>query len=333
MNARKPILVAGSLCALAAAGQTLPIAEAAPVASRVFTNPVLPAGADPWVIRHGDDYFYCGSARGSIFVGKSASLREIGANRKKVFTPPPGTAYSRELWAPELHFLDNRWFVYFAADDGNNEKHRMWVLRSKTGDAQGQYELMGRLDTGDRWAIDGSVFEWNDKRYFIWSGWQGTENVAQNIYIAPMANPWTLGGKRVLISKPELPWELNGRPLINEGPTALRHGDRLFIVYSASGSWTDDYCLGRLDFLGGDPLRAKNWTKHPQAVFARTETVFGPGHASFVNDGKRDWIVYHAARRAGSGWERDVRMQPFEWNADGTPDFGAPLSPGVLLSE
>lgn len=328
----------GSLCAShlvstsSAEAQTRPqVASRSFCAPRTFTNPILVSGNDPWVLRHKGYYYYCGSSGGQIFVGKSRDLTGIGSYTKAAFIPPPNLPYSRDMWAPEIHFFDGKWFIYFAADDGKNENHRMYVLRSKTDDAQSEYEVMGPLDTGNRWAIDGNVFQWNKKFYFTWSGWEGTENTAQNLYIAPMSNPWTISGPRVLISRPELPWELNGKPFINEGPTALIHKKRLFIVYSASGSWSDDYCLGRLDFTGGDVLSPQNWQKFPQAVFARTNQVFGPGHASFVNDGHRDWIVYHSARQKGSGWTRVVRTQPFTWNPDGTPYFGAPLPSGVPL--
>ena len=305
-----------------------------------FTNPILHAGADPWVTKHGGHYYYCGSDAGSaVFVGKSDTLQTIGAQTKVVWTPPKDGPYSKEIWAPELHFVGGKWFIYVAADDGKNENHLMYVLRAKTDDPQGEYEMMGALKTGvdtqngheNRWAIDGTVLELNGKLYFIWSGWEGKENVAQHLYIAPMSNPWTISGPRVLISKAELPWELNGKPLINEGPQVLQRNGKTFVIYSASGSWTDDYNLGQLTLVGTDPLNPAHWKKHPEAVFAKTKEVFGPGHASFVSDGARDWIIYHAAKFSGAGWNRNVRMQPFTWNADGTPNFGAPLAPNVPI--
>jgi GH43 family beta-xylosidase len=320
--------------------QTRPVTQApasrpfeSPFASakRSFTNPILPRGTDPWVIRHGAWYYYCGARGGGVFVGKSSSLQTIGLNMKTVWRPEKDRPYSHEIWAPELHFLNGKWYIYVAADDGRNENHRMYVLQAAGSDPQGAYGLVSLLNTDDRWAIDGTVLQWKGRLYFIWSGWEGTANVAQNLYIAPMDKPWRIKGTRVLISKPEFPWESNGRPLVNEGPEVLRHGSKTFIIYSASGSWTDDYCLGQLNLTGDDPLNPRNWLKCPQPVFSRTKDVFGPGHASFVNDGPRDWIVYHAAKYSGAGWNRDVRMQPFTWNRDGTPDFGAPISPGMPI--
>ena len=320
-------------------GLALLATVAAPAAERTFTNPICARGADPWVVRHRDAYYYCRSAGGKIWVSRAERLQEIGREPgAAVWTPPPNTPYSQELWAPELHRLDGRWYIYVAADDGNNPNHRMYVLEGDPEDPQKPFAFKGKIsDPSDRWAIDGTVLVLSgNRKYFIWSGWEGDRNVAQHLYIAPMSNPWTISGDRACISKPELPWELNGRPLINEGPEVLRNArGRVFLIYSASGSWTDDYCLGQLTLAGADPLQPAAWVKHRDAVFARTADVFGPGHASFVKspDGKEDWIVYHAARRKGGGWDRDVRIQKFGWNADGSPNFGTPVSPGVVLPE
>ena len=79
-----------------------------------------------------------------------------------------------------------------------------------------------------------------------------------------------------MISRPEFDWEKrgstpeNGLPTINEGPEALYGEDATYIVYSASGSWCDDYCLGMLKYKGGDPLRADSWLKYDRPVFGQT---------------------------------------------------------------
>jgi GH43 family beta-xylosidase len=280
-----------------------------------------------------------GRGRGSrdgVWVTAATNLEDIGTGPdKRVWTPEPGTSHSKEVWAPELHFLDGKWYIYVAADNGDNDNHRMWVLEGTSLDPQQPFVLKGIIaPPKNGWAIDGTVLEMpGGKLYFIWSGWRGTVNDAQNLYIAPMSNPWTISGHaRFCISRPEYPWEKNGLP-INEGPETLWHGTHLFIIYSASGFWTDDYCLGELVWNGGDVLDPKSWVKKPQPVFSRTATVFGPGHCSFVPspDGTEDWIVYHAHVNRRSSNARDVRIQRFTWNKDGSPDFGSPVSPGVPL--
>jgi GH43 family beta-xylosidase len=301
-----------------------------------FTNPVVERGADPWVIRYQTNYYLCQSYSNAVWINRAARLEDIGKdNWIQAWRPVAGTSYSKEVWAPELRLLRGKWYIYVAADDGNNSHHRMYVLEHESTNPQGDYVLKGKIAAPtDRWAIDGTVLEMPDKKlYFIWSGWDGTNDVAQNLYIAPMSNPWTISGERVCISRPEFDWEQREHPRINEGPETLWHNGELFIVYSASGSWAENYCLGQLKWNGGDVLNPHSWAKKPEPVFSGTENVFSPGHCSFVKspDGKEDWIVYHAQVSQGSGWNRNVRIQPFTWNADGSPNFGNPVPPNRPL--
>lgn len=318
-----PVLLSGCGCLLLA-GEP-----------ETFTNPIAPSSADPWVIRRGGEYFYTKTTGGDIRVFRSTDLTTIDRpdNGRVVWRPEAGRPWSRNLWAPELHRLDDRWYIYFAADDGDNKNHRMYVLQAETDDPLGEYRWLGQLtDPTNRWAIDGTVVEWRDRRYFVWSGWEGTENVAQNLYIAELANPWTIAGERVLLARPTHPWERHGLP-INEGPQALVHGGRLHLIYSGSGFWTPHYCFGRLTLTGDNPLDPSHWTKHPEPVFRGTEQVQGVGHGSFTTDGAgRWWLFYHAHTAPGvRPVRRDLRLQPFAFDADGTPDFGSPVAPGVAL--
>lgn len=306
-----------------------------------FTNP-LGAGSDPWVVFFDGYYYYSGSDGGNkVVITKAEKLQDISsASKITVWTAPEDTVYSRQLWAPELHYLRGKWYIYVAADDGVNANHRMYVLEGSTQNPQDPFVLKGKISAPtDRWAIDGTVFSFNDDElYLVWSGWDDVRNVAQNLYIASMSDPWTISSERVLIAAPTYSWEKRvgeGGPLINEGPTVLKRGTELFIIYSASGSWTDDYCLGQLRYQGGSFLNKASWEKKATPVFSKTEFVFGPGHASFVTspDGTQDWIVYHAAKYSGSGWNRNIRIQPFTWHSDGSPNFGVPVNEGVPLEE
>lgn len=302
-----------------------------------FTNPIVDSGADPWVISWKDDYYYCRVVKGGkICISKTKRLQDIGTAAKvEVWSPLEGTAYSKGIWAPELHYLDGRWYIYFAADDGENANHRMYALEGNSRNPQGAYTFKGKIAAPtDRWAIDGTVLVLDDgSKYFVWSGWEGFENVQQNLYIAPMSNPWSIGGERVCISAPEYVWERVGTPYVNEGPQVLKRDGQIYIIYSASGSWTDDYCLGQLTYVGGDVMKKESWMKKTAPVFSKTPDVFGPGHACFVKspDGIEDWIVYHAAKHSGAGWNRNVRTQRFTWHADGSPSFGIPIPAGIPI--
>ncbi|MGO4547101.1 family 43 glycosylhydrolase [Paenibacillus sp. 2TAB23] len=306
-------------------------------AGTTFTNPIVPVSsgagsADPSIVFKDGYYYYVKSLNDtSLVVAKAKRLEDIGsAPRVTVYTPPAGTMYSKELWAPELQYINGKWYIYFAADDGNNANHRMYVLEGNSQDPQGSYTFKGKItDSTNKWAIDGAVLQAdNNSLYFLWSGWPGDVDGRQNIYIAPMSNPWTISGERVLISTPTESWELNGTPRINEGPEILKKDGKVFIVYSASGSWTDDYTLGMLTNTDGNFLTPASWKKSGP-LFTKMATTFGPGHNSFTKspDGSEDWIVYHATLKSGASWgNRSVRAQKFTWNPDGTPNFGTPAA-------
>jgi GH43 family beta-xylosidase len=296
------------------------------------THVLIADGEDPWVISHQGSYYYCTVDRPKrkILVSKFNSLKEMAtAPLIEVWTDAQIDApVYIEIWSPELQFLDGKWYIYFALYDGKVGQERMYVIGAISDNPQGQYVFKGKLiDNSDRWSIDGSVLGMSDgAKYFVWSGWDEFTNTSQNIYIAKMSNPWTIVSARSCISRPQYDWEKQGYPYVNEAPQPLVHNGKTFIIYSASGSWTDDYCLGQLTYLGGNPLEPTSWRKEPEPVFKKTDTIFGPGHCSFVKDTTgQDWIIYHAARSSGAGWARQVRAKQFRWKKDGSPDFGKPL--------
>ena len=177
--------------------------------------------------------------------------------------------------------------------------------------------------------LDPSLIQIKGRLYLLGSYINGI----QNLYIRPMANPYTPSGAKHLLSSPTLGWERQGGN-VNEGPEPLYHNGRTFVVYSASFCGPPDYKLGLLEFVGSDPLNPTHWHKHPTPVFQRNDKdrVYGPGHNGFFKspDGKEDWIVYHAVnnQRGSCDMSRSSRAQKFTWNADGLPNFGVPEPEG-----
>lgn len=302
------------------------------------THVLVSDGADPWVIRHAGHYYFCTrnelGDRRSILVARFDRLTDLAtAPLVEVWSGNgPHCPDYVEVWAPELQIIDGWPYIYATlymgnSDDGDGPKERIHCFEGMSHDPQGPYRYKSAIRaTTDRWAIDGSILRIEGILYFIWSGWDGHANHSQNLYIARMQDPWTLASDRVCLSRPEHDWEKVGYPFVNEGPQALQRDGRTFIVYSASGSWTDAYCLGQLTFQGGDPLVPSSWRKSPLPVFQSTETIVGVGHGCFVTgDDGQDWLIYHAARGRGAAWARQIRAKAFGWTQDGEPDFGHPL--------
>lgn len=318
-----------------------------PLAAEIFVNPIN-EGADPWVVRHEGRYLWCASeGNRGISVSISDRLDSFG-EKHVIWNAPENGSYSRQVWAPELHLLDGRWHIYFAASDGKNENHLTYVLRSETEDVLGDYQIHGPLATGEGpnrdepniWSIDLTVMEHDGKRYALWSGWNKPGSDQQFLYLAAMKSPLELEGPRVRVcANDDFLWERTEERKesrgLHEGPQILRRKSRTFVVFSCGASWLPTYKYGMLELTGDDPLKPDSWVKFPQPVFQSTAQTFGVGHGCFVKspDGSEDWHVYHAKKDREPGWNRAVFIQPFQFTVEGLPDFGQPVTAGVPLAK
>jgi GH43 family beta-xylosidase len=271
-----------------------------------------------------------------VEIWSSPNLLELGrsAQRQTVWRPPPNTHYSGGIWAPELHALDGRWYIYVAAEDPKhgNKSHRMYVLggpEANSDPSAGQWEFLGPIaGMPDHWAIDGTILPLNGKNYFIYSGWPfhnpNMSDLIQELFIIELAAPTRACSQAVSISQPVEPWERTENHGINEGPQALIHPDGRSwagIAYSCAGSWTKDYKVNTLRYNGGDPLHPSSWQKARYPLLQgrlRGGAPFGPGHGSFLNVGGDTVTIYHATDRPDDGWNnRKARIQRVMWTQDG----------------
>lgn len=277
-------------------------------------------GQDPWVIPYDGSLLLVQSARGDrrIVVKRFQDLERMDRNTETVIWTPSGPhGHDRQLWAPELHHIDGRWYVYFSASDGRSRNHRTYALGAD--DPFGPYDELGPVadPAHDVWAIDLTVFKNAGRLYAVWSGWEGADDgFPQNLYIAPMANPWTISGERRCLSRPQHGWEMTVAP-VNEGPEVIRHPatGRLFIVYSADASWTQAYKMGLLEWTGGgDVADPSSWQKLPRPFFT------GGGHGCVVDTSTGQHLVYHRKLSGDPGWaDREIRSAPLAWDAAGYP--------------
>lgn len=340
---RRRLLLNILLAMVVASGLTIVTGNTAQAQTETFTNPLNSSGPDPWMTYYEGDYYLMATPwNGPITMQKAPTIAGLkNAAAVPIYNDFPA-GRDQNVWAPEFHLLDGpngpRWYIYYSAGAGTIEDQRVHVAESAGTDPMGPYTYKGMIfGDNDWWGIDGSPVTIDGQLYFTWSGvpgqWTGDD---PRIYLVRLSDPWTVTGERTQISAPTLSWERQGTPM-NEGPVALQRDGRTFVIYSASSCHSPDYKLGQLELTGADPLNAAHWSKNPNPVFERDDAagVYGPGHNGFFTspDGTEDWIVYHANSSAsqGCGGTRNTRIQQFDWNADGTPNFGTPVSTSTVL--
>lgn len=306
-----------------------------PAGAAVWTNPLVLQRADPQVIREDGHYYFSATVPSydRIELRRADTLAGLGAAAPVVIwrMHEKGPA-SHHVWAPELHRIGGKWYVYFAAGRADDIwAIRMYVLECASADPlAGPWVERGQIRTRlDSFSLDATTFEHRGVRYLVWAQHDDAIGGNTNLYIARMDTPWSVTGPQVMISKPELDWETRGFR-VNEGPAVLIRNRRVWLTYSASA--TDaHYCLGLLSAdENADLLQPASWIKSSKPVLATDESarVFGPGHNSFTTlpDG-RDVLVYHARDYCDitgdplNNPDRATRASLVRWRADGTPIF------------
>ena len=309
-----------------------------------IVNPVVKQRADPYVFRATDGTYYLTATVPEYDRIELRSANSIGAlSRSKpvtIWRKHATDEMGAHIWAPELHRIYGKWYIYFAAGRADSVwKIRMYVLENASLDPmKGDWVEKGQIHTGvESFSLDATTFAYHGKRYLAWAQQDTSLKNNSSIFIAEMSNPWTIMGTPVRLSKPELPWETIGFR-VNEGPAVLVKGGHVFLTYSASA--TDaNYAMGMLTASDtSNLLDPHSWVKSQQPVFATSveNGVFGPGHNSFTVDTHgNDVLVYHARNYRDIKGDplndpnRHMRAQYIQWTADGMPVFGVPVRDGV----
>lgn len=267
---------------------------------------------------------------------------------KFIWSPRAGEM--KNIYAPEIHRIREKWYIYFEADNGETtDTHQLYVLENPASDPMtGEWTLHGPIVTTDEWnfGLHPTTFSHSGRQYLLWSGWpkRRAEAETQCIYIAEMENPWTLKSDRVMISSPEYEWERQwinpdgsrtAYPIyVNENPQAIisPDGGRIAVAYSASGIWTDYLTLGLLwADSRSNLLDSSSWHKMPEPLFRAPEEsgVFGTSNISVVKSEKGGKPVYLMAyeekykNEQGQTYNR-ILWKEIYWNDKGLPEFGKP---------
>jgi GH43 family beta-xylosidase len=314
----------------------------------MFKNPLSNENfSDPFITydeKTGYYYFLASCQCDTVTIYRSKRVGDILTNgeRKDIYHRLELGVWG-PFWAPEMYKVGNKWYIYTSCREENSENiwstKRLLILQSKTEDPFDGFEFGSKPDVSI-FAIDPSCGFINGKQYICYS--RVNEEGVQVLDIREMSDPVTFTNNVVEISCPSLPWEFAegyaGNNAINEGAFFLQKGSRLFIVYSANGCWSDDYCLGVLEHTGGEICDAKNWKKHEKPLFVKGNGVFGVGHASFFAspDKKEIWCTYHCLLQSNPEREEMVRhtcVQKIDFDKNDYPVMGEPVGINRLIKE
>lgn len=314
--------------------------------TEAFINPLIIQRADPFIYKHTDGYYYFTAsvpAYNLIEIRRAKTIAGLAhAAPRSIWLKHDEGEMSKLIWAPEIHFINNKWYIYFAAaatEDIVDDlfTHRMYCIECDAENPMNDENWVekGQVVTDkDTFCLDATTFEHNGKLYYVWAQKDNDIRGNSNLYISEMENPWTLKTKPLLLTKPEYDWETIGF-WVNEGPAVIERNGKIFITYSASAT-DENYAMGMIWCdTDADVLDMDNWEKSKDPIFQSDLSTdqFGPGHNSFTisEDGKTDILVYHCRDYTEIKGDplydpnRHTKVQEFTWTKDGKPFFGKPV--------
>lgn len=298
--------------------------------------------ADPYVLKDAEgSYYFTASvpAYDSIVLRKSDTLAGLAeAEETVIWRKHESGPMSKHVWAPELHYLFGKWYVYFAA----GEKDDIWKIRPYVLECQGQDPMkdewveLGKMQRAEEdefsfeaFSLDGTIFENKEKYFYVWAEKTGVGRQISNLYIAEMESANKLKTVQVLLTTPDYDWERHGF-WVNEGPAVLKRNGKIFITYSASDTGIN-YCMGMMSVSeDADLLDPRVWKKERYPVLQTDyeKGIYGPGHNSFtVDEAGNDIVVFHARTETEIVGDplynpnRHAMLMKLDWDKDGNPVF------------
>ena len=307
---------------------------------QTFKNPISTFSApDPFMTYDPKTgYYYALFTRGmklELFRSRHAANIVSDGDSRVIYTPNgERDSIWGDIWAPEMHRAPNgKWYIYTSGRIKlEASQKRLFIMEGPSEDPfDGEWIFKG-MPTPDIYSIDPSIYTTKDGvQYICYS--RVDPKYGQVLDICEMINPYTCGEKKTMITHAELDWELmepyTDNHSIAEGAFFLESGDRLFIIYSANGCWSDHYTLGVLEYTGGSLCDAASWKKHPKPLLVHGNGLYGPGHASFFKspDGSEVWCAYHGMKEHNENCTpvpRYFNIQRVQFDDTGYPIMGLP---------
>ncbi len=315
---------------------------------QTFRNPVSPFDApDPYMTYDPvTGYYYALFTRSSkleLFRSRHAGAIVTDNDSRIIYTPNgERDGIWGDIWAPEMHRgSDGKWYIYTSGRiTPEHGQKRLFIMEGPADDPfRGEWIFRG-LPAPDVFSIDPSVYTAHDGTQYLCAS-RVDPIYGQVLDICDLVNPYTFGKNSATIARAELDWELippyvNQRAIV-EGAFFLERNGRLFIIYSANGCWSDHYCLGVLEHMGGSLCDGASWKKHEKPLLVHGNGLYGPGHASFFAspDGSEIWCAYHGMKEHNetvTPASRYFNIQRVEFDDSGYPIMGLPVGYDVDMT-
>ncbi|MCA9975002.1 MAG: family 43 glycosylhydrolase [Anaerolineales bacterium] len=265
-----------------------------------YVNPIFAGDyPDPSILRDGSDYYIVHSSfeyYPGLLIWHSTDLVN--------WTPVANALhkYVGSVWAPDLIKHDNKYYIYFPANDSNYVVTAVAI----NGPWSDPIDLkVGNIDPGHVAAADG-------KRYLYFSnggyvplsddGLSVTGELQHSYQGWPIPREWTI------------------ECFCLEGPKLVQRGDYYYLTVAEGG--TAGPATGHMVVSARAKSPLGPWENSPFNPLIRakdsSEKWWSVGHGTlFADVAGKWWIVFHGYENGHQNMVRQTLLQPVEWTSDG----------------
>ena len=198
------------------------------------------------------------------------------------------------FWAPEIMFLDEKFYLYYTADQ-EGDPYKRFIRVGVSEHPEGPYVDQGIWLTKEA-SIDGSPFiDSNGEIFFFYTGNEGSPFEGQ-LVMDTFINPLELSQNPEKVFPDEnVEWE--------EGAFILKEKETYFL-FSSQGDWRDSSYGIRIAESKSITGPWKRMEKDGEAfvLLSTDEQLNGPGHNSvFRNEAGKPFICFHSWNKEGTG--------------------------------
>lgn len=265
-----------------------------------FVNPIFAGDyPDPSIIRDGEDYYIVHSSF-NYYPGLLIWTSKDLVNWKPVTHALTKSVGS--VWAPDLVKYDNKFYIYFPA---NNTNFVVWA-NTINGPWSDPIDLkIGSIDPGHFTDHKGNRFI-----YF-----------SDGSYVPLSKDGLSITGKAThAYDGWKIPKDWTIECFCLEGPKMIKKGEYYYLTVAEGG--TAGPATSHMVISARSKSPFGPWENAPHNPIIRTndsaEKWWSKGHASIIDDVKGNWwMVFHGYENGYYNMGRQTLLQPIEWTKDG----------------
>ncbi len=298
------------------------------------------ARPDPQMVKYNGKFYFISTdenGQGKIFIRQSDTLEGIKNSSETLLLD--GNSFPQLfktcLWAPELHVIEGKLYIFFAGSLTNWSGVQSHVMQLKEGGdpmKTADWETPIRVqdkdgnnlyDTDSQGiTLDMTYFQVGEQGYVAWAQRQlHPVDTGSWLYIATVdkQEPWKLTSDRTAFCKPDYGWD-NNDTFVVEAPFVIQKDGKIYLTFSG-GATNHTYCIGMMTASAdSNLLDAASWRKRNFPILTSWSVPgqYGPGHNAYIlDDDGVMYNIYHA--KWGRSATRSASIRRVHFDMDGEP--------------